>query len=268
MKIAYYHTKPFPENYPGAESLLRRLGDGGVETYDINQGIREGTCMLLSFGGDGTFLSAVSLVAGTDIPVAGVNFGRMGFLSDIRPECLVDTVLEGRFQIEKRELLEVSSEGLPPSSGRFAVNEIAVHRTGPGMMGVAVEVDGLPLPTYWADGLLVSTSAGSTAYSLSVGGPVCMPELNAFIVTPIAPHNLNMRPLLVPSGSSIKITPEDGEDITLSVDNRNFNLRAGVPVRVARAPFGYGRVKAEGSNFIKALEEKLFWGEDLRNRHK
>lgn len=266
MKIAYYHTKPFPESYPGLDAQFGILKEGKVELYDIDDGLQAGTDMLLSIGGDGTFLSAVSLVAGKDVPVAGVNFGRVGFLSDIRVDRLADVVLGGKNRIEEMEMLELSSDAVPKDFGLLAVNEVAVHRTGAGMLGISVEINGLSLPTYWADGLLVSTGAGSTAYSLSVGGPVCLPEAGAFLVTPIAPHNLNVRPLVVPSDSCLTITPIDREDVTLSVDNRNVVLKAGTPIMVRKAPFRLKRVKAEDSNFIQALKDKLFWGEDLRNR--
>ena len=147
-----------------------------------------------------------------------------------------------------------------------ALNEITVHRNGAAMLGVDVDLDGIRLPTYWADGLVVSTSSGSTAYSLSVGGPIVLPESRVLIISPIAPHNLNIRPLVVPDTSviSLKMHSRDGRFV-LTADNRTIEVDESVQIEITVAQFSLKRVRLNHSNFITALTEKLFWGEDVRN---
>ena len=148
----------------------------------------------------------------------------------------------------------------------YALNEVAVHRSGAAMLGVDVVIDGIHLPTYWADGLVISTSSGSTAYSLSVGGPIVLPESKVLIISPIAPHNLNIRPLVIPDTSLIvmKMHSRDGRFV-LTADNRTAEVAEDTIVKVAVAQFSLKRVRLNRSNFINALTEKLFWGEDIRN---
>ncbi|MBR5700067.1 MAG: NAD(+)/NADH kinase [Bacteroidales bacterium] len=241
-------------------ALKARLAEAGFTYYDIPAGetLREGTDMVLSLGGDGTFLSAARLVGASGVPVAGVNFGRLGFLSENTPEDMVKALVEGTYRIKERTLLEVN--------GQYALNEVAVHRHGGAMLGVEVKIDGRPLPVYWADGLLVATSAGSTAYSLSAGGPICMPGAQVLLITPIAPHNLNVRPLVVPDTSEIEISVRSRDPkVTFSLDNRITDVDAGIVLKVTKAPFRLRRVCLDGHTFIQALTSKLFWGEDVRN---
>ena len=148
----------------------------------------------------------------------------------------------------------------------YALNEITVHRTGAAMLGVDVDLDGVKLPTYWADGLVVSTSSGSTAYSLSVGGPIVLPESKVLIIAPIAPHNLNIRPLVVPVSAvlTLKMHSRDGK-FALTADNRTVEVCEGVELTIKVAQFSLRRVRLNKSNFITALTEKLHWGEDVRN---
>ena len=148
----------------------------------------------------------------------------------------------------------------------YALNEITVHRSGAAMLGVDVELDGVMLPTYWADGLVISTSSGSTAYSLSVGGPIVLPDSKVLLISPIAPHNLNIRPLVVPDTSVIKLRmhSRDGK-YALTADNRTVQVDENVEIEIAVAQFSLKRVRLNHSNFINALTEKLFWGEDVRN---
>ena len=148
----------------------------------------------------------------------------------------------------------------------YALNEISVRRKGAAMLCVDVVIDGIHLPTYWADGLVISTSSGSTAYSLSVGGPIVLPESKVLIVAPIAPHNLNMRPLVVPDSSviSLRMQSRDG-GFEFSADNRTCVVGMDVPVDISVAQFSLKRVRLNSSNFINALTDKLYWGEDVRN---
>ena len=164
-------------------------------------------------------------------------------------------------------MLQVSCPDLPEAeSWPYALNEVSVSRVSPSMLGVDVDVDGAALPTYWADGLLVATSSGSTAYCLSVGGPICLPETKVFIVAPISPHNLNVRPLIVPESSHLRITLRSrDEKAVLTMDNRNYTVPAGTRIEVSAAPMRLRRLRLGQSNFINALRTRLLWGEDIRN---
>lgn len=245
------------------EGELRRQGHI-VEPYSPSTGLPKGTDMLLSVGGDGTFLSSALVVKDSGVPVLGVNLGRLGFLSENDPESIALAIARRAFRIEQRSLLSIKE--IEPSVWPYALNEITVHRSAAAMLGVNVSIDGTPLPTYWADGLVVATSSGSTAYSLSVGGPIVLPDSKVLIVSPIAPHNLNVRPLVVPYRSEIALSfVSRDEKVILTMDNRNFLIPASSHLSVSLAQFSLNRVRLDGSDFIKALTTKLFWGEDIRN---
>ena len=238
-----------------------------MQLYELSSGEApaDDTDMLMSVGGDGTFLYSSRLVIDRGIPVVGVNLGRVGFLSENRPEDVAAALLAGAYTVENRTVLkaEVSSGS---DVWDYAFNEITVHRTGAAMLGVDVDLDGVKLPTYWADGLVISTSSGSTAYSLSVGGPIVLPESKVLLISPIAPHNLNIRPLVVPDTSTLtlKMQSRDGK-FALTADNRTVEVTEDTEVRITVAQFSLRRVRLNSSNFINALTEKLFWGEDVRN---
>ena len=269
MRIAIYIGA---EHLRTDERLLKLVSDletGGAFVYFIDSAeeLHEGTDMLLSVGGDGTFLSAGLIALSASIPVAGVNMGRMGFLSEGRPEEIADAILSGDYTIETHSVLgaDVKEEGWE-SEAPLALNEMTVRRSGAAMLVIDVCVDGVKLPTYWADGLVISTSSGSTAYSLSVGGPIVLPESKVLIIAPIAPHNLNVRPLVVPDTSEIVITTHsrDGQ-FEFSSDNRTYNVPESTTIVVKMAQFSLKRVRLNKSNFIQALTDKLYWGEDVRN---
>ena len=251
-------------------SLVDALESSGCETYfiSLDEPLRDGTDMLLSVGGDGTFLSAAIKAAGDGVPVAGVNMGRMGFLSENRVEDVAEALLSGRYSIEERVMLkaEVHTGNAVIDDCPYALNEMTVRRSGAAMLGVDVCVDGFVLPTYWGDGLVISTPSGSTAYSLSVGGPIVLPQSRVFIISPIAPHNLNVRPLVVPDTSriSLKVHSRDGH-FEFSADNRTSEVPEDTSVEVSMAQFSLRRVRLDKSSFIQALVEKLYWGEDVRN---
>lgn len=270
MRIALYIGKEGFDRDERVAGLLGELEKGGCVLYVLERDsdFRPETDMLLSIGGDGTFLSAASVVADSGIPVLGVNLGRLGFLSENRPEDVAAALLSGDYTIENRTVLQVEPSAgctLPDGCG-CALNEMTVHRKGPSMLEVRACIDGIGLPAYWADGLVISTSSGSTAYSLSVGGPIVLPEARVLIVAPIAPHNLNVRPLIVPDSARIelKMLSRDGEFV-FSSDNRSFTLPSGFELVVSVARFSLRRVRLNRSNFINALTQKLFWGEDVRN---
>lgn len=269
MKLAYYIKKRELKDDERVFRPLRTLAENGFEVYDVSArgGISGGTDALLSFGGDGTFLTAAQLAAAAGIPIVGMNFGRLGFLSENTPEDAVKALVSGEYVVEDRELLMVGIDGPAPARWHpFALNEMTVHRMGAAMLGVDVAVNGNALPAYWADGLLVSTSSGSTAYSLSVGGPICTPDTKVLIIAPIAPHNLNVRPLVVPDGAALSIIPHSREDsVVLTLDNRNYVIPAGTRLDVCVAPLRLKRLRIGKSSFIEALRTRLHWGDDLRN---
>ena len=252
--------------------LLAEIARGGAEVHVMQPGetALDEADILLSVGGDGTFLAASALAAPCGIPVVGVNLGRLGFLSENRPENVAKALLKGDYVVEEGTVLNAvhDDDGIFEDAGiwPYAFNEFTVHRTGPSILGVTVSINGTSLPTYWADGLILSTSAGSTAYSLSVGGPIVMPGAKALIITPIASHNLNIRPLIVPDTSVVRFTvhSRDGKAV-FTADNRSVEIADGASVTMSMAQFSLKRVRLNSSNFINALTEKLFWGEDIRN---
>lgn len=272
MKIAVYSRDDSALGGERFKTMASRLLDGAFEMYPIHsaEDISEGTGMVMSVGGDGTFLSASKRVGSSGIPVLGVNMGRVGFLSEYSPEEVCEALLSGSYTLEDRALLQTEIKGdvldTDSSFWPYTLNEISVLRGGASILGVDVSLDGNPLPTYWADGLLVSTSSGSTAYSLSVGGPICVPESKVIIIAPIAPHNLNVRPLVVPDSTTVSISMRSRDKVVaMSMDNRNVRLSSDAVLEVKVAQFSLKRVRLEKSSFIKALTTKLFWGEDIRN---
>ena len=270
MNIAIYIGKREALKDPALLSLVAELEAGGC-AVDILYGedrLENTPDMLLSVGGDGTFLSASKLVGGRDIPVMGVNTGRLGFLSENRASDVAYAILSGDYTVENRAMLEAVTVTANPEidTWPYALNEFTVHRSGAAMLGVQVSVDGVDLPTYWADGLIVSTSSGSTAYSLSSGGPIVLPESKVLIITPIAPHNLNVRPLVVPDNAEIRLKMDSRDaDVIFTADNRTASVPASTEILIRVAQFSLRRVRLRKSNFINALTEKLFWGEDIRN---
>lgn len=270
MRIAIYIGKRELVSDRRFVSLLDALRKEGndLQVLDSGEIPAEGTDMLLSVGGDGTFLSSSVLAAERGLPIMGVNLGRLGFLSENRPEEVASALSSGEYSVESRTMLkaEVITGDPVIDSWPYALNEMTVRRNGAAMLGVDVVIDGVCLPTYWADGLVISTSSGSTAYSLSVGGPIVLPDARVLIISPIAPHNLNVRPLVIPDTSviSLKMHSRDGR-FEFSADNRTCEVAEDVEVKVSVAQFSLKRVRLNSSNFINALTDKLFWGEDVRN---
>lgn len=287
MKIALYGRTVTDANRIGMETLIKQLRQRretqlfchkgfyeclrreGIEfpeaeIFSTGDDLPDDVRLLISFGGDGTYLEAITLVCGRDIPVAGVNFGRMGFLTNAT-EHFAD-LLEGNYNIHFRTLLNMRCSAMPADFHPYALNEITIQRTSPSMLEVNVKLNDTMLPTYWADGLLVATATGTTAYSLSLGGPVVMPQSNVLIISPIAPHNLNVRPLIVPGDSHIEMTFNSrGGGALVTADNRSFEASNGVTVSLSKAAFAL-KCASVKNNFIDALREKLMWGEDKRNK--
>ncbi len=227
------------------------------------------TDFLISLGGDGTFLESVLLVTDMEVPVIGINTGRLGFLASntlSESEKIVKALLTKNYHLEERTLLQVSGNFFPKGDTPYALNEIGIQKQNPTMISVKVNVNGEQLPDYWADGVLLSTPTGSTAYAMSVGGPLVMPGTPCFLLSPIASHNLSIRPLVMNDTSRItmQVSTRSGPAI-LSLDNRTYEIASGSTFSIEKAPFSVKIVRLPGNSFFSALNEKLLWGSDKRN---
>ncbi|MBI3502331.1 MAG: NAD kinase [Bacteroidetes bacterium] len=225
---------------------------------------------LFSIGGDGTLLETLTLVRDSQIPVMGINTGRLGFLSSISSEEIepaVDSVLGGNYSLDKRMLLQLDVKGKLFGDCKFALNEIAVQKTeSSAMITIHASLNGKFLNSYWADGLIVATPTGSTAYSLSCGGPIVMPDSDNLSITPIAPHNLNVRPVIISSGDVITLEVEGrNPNFLLSLDSRAENIQSAGKLTIRKAKFLLSLVKLENHDFLSTLRNKLMWGADKRN---
>lgn len=225
-----------------------------------------------SIGGDGTILKSVTFVRDLGIPIVGINSGRLGFLATIQKEKITESIkniLQGNFSISERSLLSIETK--PESSQlqplNFALNEIAVNRKNTtSMIKVETFVNGEYLTSYWSDGLIVATPTGSTGYSLSCGGPVIDPSTNSLVITPIAPHNLNARPLVIPDNCviTLKVSGRE-ENYLVSLDSRIATLDNETIMTIRKSPFTIKLVQLLDDSFVKTLRKKLLWGEDKRN---
>jgi len=226
--------------------------------------------VLLSIGGDGTFLDSVTYVQNSGIPIAGINSGRLGFLANIsRSEIksAIQKIISGNFLVEERELIHLVKPSNIFKDYNYALNEITISKKdSSSMITINVYLNGNFLNTYWADGLIIATPTGSTAYSLSVGGPIVVPEAKNFIITPLAPHNLTVRPMVVPNNQelSIRVSGRD-ENYLLSLDRRYEVISTDIELKLRRARFKVKLVKHDERTFFSTLREKLMWGLDTRN---
>ena len=227
---------------------------------------------MISIGGDGTILRASNLVGDLGIPLVGINTGRLGFLATIQNneiESAIDAILTGNYKLSKRSLLSITTtpENKDIMEQNFALNEIAISRRNTtSMITVETKLNGEYLTSYWSDGLIISTPTGSTGYSLSCGGPVLTPETNSFILTPIAPHNLSARPLVIEDSTEIQLRVSGREDQYLvSLDSRIATLNNDTIITIKKAPFNIKMVELYHESFLDTLRKKLLWGEDKRN---
>lgn len=232
------------------------------ETYDL----------FFSIGGDGTILKSVTFVRDLGIPIVGINSGRLGFLATIQKEKVIESIqhiLEGKYSISERAVLSIQTMPENPALVplNFALNEVAVNRRNTtSMIKVETQVNGEYLTSYWSDGLIVSTPTGSTGYSLSCGGPVIDPSTNSLVITPIAPHNLNARPFVVPDDCTIVLKVSGREESHLvSLDSRIVTVENETTITIKKASFHIKLVHLLEDSFVKTLREKLMWGEDKRN---
>ncbi len=228
--------------------------------------------LLISIGGDGTILRAITFVKDLDIPIIGINTGRLGFLATIQVsdiENALQNIIDGKYKISERSLLsiETSSKNEEIEAMNFAMNEIAVSRKNTtSMITVETHLNGEYLTSYWSDGLIISTPTGSTGYSLSCGGPVITPDTNSFVITPIAPHNLSARPLIITDSTVIQLKVTGREESHLvSLDSRIATLENGTLITIKKAPFKIKMVDLLNESFLTTLRKKLLWGEDKRN---
>ncbi|MBK9510477.1 MAG: NAD kinase [Cytophagaceae bacterium] len=229
--------------------------------------------MALSLGGDGSFLETLWLVAKYEIPVLGINFGRLGFLTDIQPQHIketIDKILQKDYSIDERIMINARADTEIFESGmNFALNEIAIAKTDTSsMIVINTYVDGEFLNSYWADGIMVATPTGSTGYNLSCGGPLMVPQSDNFVITPICPHNLFVRPIIVSSKSQITFSVESrSKNFLLSMDSRAKIVGDEIgEIVISLEKFKAKLVKIKGNDFLSTLRKKLRWGEDIRNR--
>ncbi|TGE17163.1 NAD kinase [Hymenobacter elongatus] len=241
----------------------------GIGTFRRGDSLR-GVQFVFSIGGDGTLLDTVTYVGALQIPILGINTGRLGFLATITVERIaqaIDALYKGHFVLEERSLIRVDTDPEVFDGINFGLNEFSIlKRDTSSMIVVHTYIDGEYLNSYWADGLVVATPTGSTGYSLSCGGPVMLPQTNNFIIAPVCPHNLNVRPIIVSDRSVISFEIEGrSNNFLLSLDSRSVAVDAGIQIAVRRENFAARLVKLNHVNFLTTLRSKLNWGLDKRN---
>lgn len=255
-------------------STIKAQKNSNFKTIEFNtfNSLDNSYDLLISIGGDGTMLRAITYVRNFDIPIVGINTGRLGFLATIQKDNIenaFEDILNANYHISERSLLTIETKPENDSLLDFnvALNEIAVSRKNTtSMITVETYLNNEYLTSYWADGLIISTPTGSTGYSLSCGGPVIMPDAESFTITPIAPHNLNARPLVIPDSTEIKLKVSGREDNYLvSLDSRIATLNNKAIITIKKASFKIKMIELEGESFIHTLRKKLLWGEDKRN---
>ena len=224
----------------------------------------------LSVGGDGTFLNAITLIKNLKIPILGINTGRLGFISSIATYQVYDAInylLNNDFSIQKRNLLSLKTKNNIFGNMNFALNEISVLRKDTSsMIKIHAYLNNEFLNTYWADGLIISTPTGSTGYSLSSGGPILIPGTNNLVITPVAPHNLNVRPIVISSTDKIKLTVEDRDELCLiTLDSRSRAVKTNNDIIIEKCKFNINVIEIPEQTFIATINEKLMWGKDKRN---
>lgn len=239
------------------------------ETFKV---LDDSYTLLISIGGDGTILRAITYVRNLSIPIVGINTGRLGFLATIQTnqiESAIDDIIKGNYKISERTLLSVETQPMNKdlTATNFALNEIAISRKNTtSMITVETHLNNEYLTSYWADGLIISTPTGSTGYSLSCGGPVITPDAGNFVLTPIAPHNLNARPLVIPDDTEIQLKVDGREEhYLISLDSRIATLHNSTVVTIKKADFEIKMVELLQESFIDTLRKKMLWGEDKRN---
>lgn len=225
---------------------------------------------MLSLGGDGTLLETVTIIRDKGIPIIGINLGRLGFLASVSKNDIyyaIDELLKGSYGIDKRSLLYLECEEPLFGELNFGLNDFVIHKNDTSsMITVHAFINGEFLNSYWGDGLIISTPTGSTGYSLSCGGPILFPQSGSFAVTPVSPHNLNVRPIIISDESVLSFEIEGrSSSFLVSMDSRSTSVNYDVQMAIRRAPFSVNLVKLNNSNYLKTLRSKLNWGVDVRN---
>jgi NAD+ kinase len=256
--------------YQKAGDILYCPGGDLIERFSDLSTLSGLPDMVLSVGGDGTFLETVLKVKDLGIPIAGVNTGRMGFLANISDEEIghsIDMLCQGEYEIIERCLLELSQPaGLFEGNSSLALNEITIQKAGLSMIIISVYVGEAHLNTYWSDGLIVSTATGSTAYNLSVGGPILSPDDESIIISPIAPHNLTIRPIILSGEGRIRMVIEGrSREYLTTCDFRSKRMPFSEEIHIVRSPVKIKTVMLKGRDFYSTLRSKLMWGADTRN---
>lgn len=292
MNVAIYGRKVNKQSLPHFKSIIdtlrafgwnpileadlkRTLVDKGgldikTDTFSTYTDFMSGIDFTLSIGGDGTFLKTVGFIRNSGVPILGINTGRLGFLANISKDQIHSTleqVRDKKYEYQRRSLLRIHTEENLFGDDNFALNEVTLHKKDTAsMITIHASLDNKYLNSYWADGLIVATPTGSTAYSLSCGGPIITPGCQVHILTPIAPHNLNVRPMVVPDHMPIKLSIEGRErKYLVSLDGNSKNIRQGEEVIITKAEFMINVVKFEDNNFLDTIRNKMLWGIDLRN---
>jgi len=292
MRIAIYSRGIEAEQQADVQQLLNELADAQVETvlfqpfhekirevmvfpplcslFKFSEDLDESIDFLISLGGDGTMLDTVTLVRDKNIPVLGINFGRLGFLASLGRKELqhaVQALVNRTIVTDKRTLIHLDASKPLFGDVPYGLNEFAIHKTDTSsMIKIHTYLNGEFLNTYWSDGLIVSTPTGSTGYSLSCNGPVVFPESASFVITPVAPHNLNVRPIVVPDNNIISFEIEGRSDhFICALDSRKELVDRTVQLAVRREAFTISLVRLNENNFLQTLRNKLSWGLDTRN---
>ncbi len=250
---------------------LEGFQDHDFPTFNHYHNLPSDTQLFFAFGGDGTMLRAQTFIQDYSIPLVGINMGRLGFLAyftteDFTENC-IHRLLKGDFEVEERSLLSVDYIYEKTPENNFVLNELAVTRKETtSMIVIDVFINNEKLNSYWADGLIIATPTGSTGYSLSCGGPIIKPQTNNIVITPIAPHNLFIRPFIISDEDVIRLKVDSrAEDYLLTLDSRIYSLSKEVELEIRKAPFITKIVKFNQHSYLQALKEKLYWGIDQRN---
>lgn len=241
-----------------------------TKTFALSEDLSEDTECIISLGGDGTLLDTITIVKDKDIPIMGINFGRLGFLASIgrdEVQTAVKAIAKRTYVVDKRTMIHLDADSPMFGSVPYALNEFSIHkRDVASMIKIHTYLNGEFLNTYWADGLIVATPTGSTGYSLSCNGPIVFPDSGSFVITPVAPHNLNVRPIIVPDNNIISFEIESRSDhIICALDSRRVIINKNVQLAVKKESFHIKLVRLSENNFLQTLRNKLTWGLDKRN---
>jgi NAD+ kinase len=292
MTIAVYARSIKANNPTYIEQIYHLLKDEGVDliihkpyyesiksnsefklelnTFSTSEELIAKAAFVISLGGDGTLLETVAFVKKSGIPILGVNTGRLGFLASVNKNDLqlaLKQLLNEKFTLDRRELIEMTGSADAFSGINYALNEFTIHKIDSGaMINIDTYINNVFLNSYFADGLIVSTPTGSTAYSLSCGGPIMMPDSDNFIITPIAPHNLSVRPIVISNNKEISFKVKSRSDsCIISLDSRTQQISSGIEIKIKKANFKVNLVNLVGQHFFETLRNKMMWGIDQRH---